>query len=88
MTHIKISNEVISSRLGDELILLDMGNGQYFSLNKYGSIIWEIIELKKLKTKKDIFSYMERNYELSDEIIEDIDNLFNELVENKLINVS
>ncbi len=40
---ISASEEVLSSSLGGEVVLLEMENGVYYSLNEVGARIWELI---------------------------------------------
>ncbi len=35
---------LLSSEIGDELIMMDLNGGNYINLNKVGRIIWEQIE--------------------------------------------
>lgn len=37
-------DHLIVSELGDEIVMMDIENGSYISLNKTGRIIWEQIE--------------------------------------------
>lgn len=43
--HLKVSDEVVESTVGDEVILLHLGSGQYFSLDAIGSLVWNHIKL-------------------------------------------
>ena len=38
------SEHVLSSPVGDELVMMDTNSGNYISLNKIGRVIWEQIE--------------------------------------------
>jgi Coenzyme PQQ synthesis protein D (PqqD) len=39
----RMAPDVHARRFGDELVLLDLGRGEYFSLNAVGSEIWETL---------------------------------------------
>ena len=41
-----ISENCVSEKLDDELIILDLNSGLYHSLNEIGSVIWEEIKDK------------------------------------------
>ncbi|MFO8054872.1 MAG: PqqD family protein [Bacteroidales bacterium] len=38
------NNETISGRLNDELVMMDIPKGKYFSLNPVATYIWDILE--------------------------------------------
>jgi len=38
------SKGVSSSKIGDELALLQPASGQYFTLNQTGAIVWQLLE--------------------------------------------
>jgi hypothetical protein len=38
------NKKVIQSKIGDEVVMLDMDSGFYFGLNSVASIIWEKLE--------------------------------------------
>ncbi len=40
----KSAEHLISSEMGDELVMMDFHNGNYIGLNRVGKIIWELIE--------------------------------------------
>jgi hypothetical protein len=40
---IKIAKSISTSRLDDELVLLDMATGKYFGLNRIGSRIFQLL---------------------------------------------
>lgn len=42
--HLKISDEVVESTVGDEVILMHLGTGLYFALDMTGSAIWKHIK--------------------------------------------
>ena len=38
-----VSEDVVAREVGGELVLLDLGSGQYFGLDKVGGRIWELL---------------------------------------------
>jgi hypothetical protein len=38
------NNETISGRLHDELVMMDIQKGKYFSLNQVATVIWDMLE--------------------------------------------
>ena len=40
------NNETISGRLDDELVMMDIDKGKYFSLNPVAKRIWDLLENK------------------------------------------
>jgi hypothetical protein len=38
------NNRTISGRLHDELVMMDIGQGKYFSLNPVATRIWDLLE--------------------------------------------
>ena len=40
------NKEVIQSRIGDEIVMLDVESGFYFGLNSVASVIWDMMKEK------------------------------------------
>jgi hypothetical protein len=38
------NSKTISGRLHDEMVMMDMEQGKYFSLNQTATVIWELLE--------------------------------------------
>ncbi len=43
-SHIRISDEVLARELGDEMVLLDLKGGVYFSLDAVGARVWHLLQ--------------------------------------------
>ncbi|HOS91560.1 MAG: PqqD family protein [Prolixibacteraceae bacterium] len=57
------NSKTISGRLHDEMVMMDISLGKYFSLNSTATTIWELLE--KPMTREEIcFALMER-YEVN-----------------------
>ena len=46
MVHYKQNKEVIQSRIGDEIVMLDVESGFYFGLNSVASVIWDMMKVE------------------------------------------
>jgi hypothetical protein len=44
MTQYRRNNKTISGRLHDELVMMDIEQGKYFSLNPVATRIWDLLE--------------------------------------------
>ena len=56
------NNDTISGRLQDELVMMDIQKGKYFSLNPVATRIWELLE--KPLTLDDLCSLLMEEYEV------------------------
>tara|TARA_B100000989_G_scaffold294345_1_gene273295 strand:+ start:2823 stop:3089 length:267 start_codon:yes stop_codon:yes gene_type:complete len=78
-----ISENCISEKLDNELIILDLESGLYHSLNKLGSIIWHEIKDKN-PSYQMLKNSMLQKY-TGENIVEDFDLFLKELEEKKMI---
>lgn len=84
---IVVSKEVVSCDLGGETAMLDMKEGIYYGLNEIGTIIWELIQ--KPITLQEIIDKILEEYEVDDETCyADVVELIDQMVENKLVEIS
>lgn len=67
-TVLKKSEDVPSKRVDDEIMLLNLDNGDYFSLNEVGFFIWDNIDGKKQLSK--INSKLSKSYKIKEETAE------------------
>lgn len=77
-----INPNVISSVLGDELILLDMDSGLYLKLNSSASLVWDF--LKEGCSKELIYKRLEKIYP-NYNIEKDLDIFFADAIEKGLL---
>ena len=77
-------NEVAAKVMDGEAILINLSNGIYYSMDKVGGLIWEMIEGKhSLETIVEVIS---RRYEVSSEQARtDVERLADELVQEGLV---
>ena len=81
---VSISPDAIAKRVGDELVILNIGSGTYFGLDPVGARIWQLLEEGKSPT--EIRDVMVEEYEVSYETLEhDIAVLLNDLLAKALI---
>jgi len=77
-TVVKAPEGVIHTEMNDEVVLMHVANGTYYSLNEVGSTIWSL--LSSPLTISDICKSVEKEYEVSiDECKEDVMRLIQEL---------
>ncbi|MBN8837092.1 MAG: PqqD family protein [Sphingobacteriia bacterium] len=55
----------LCSALGDEMVMMDMENGDYIGINNVGTDIWSILE--KPASIKDIVNHLLTGYDVSEE---------------------
>lgn len=65
------NNETISGRLHDELVMMDIEKGKYFSLNPVATRIWDMLE--------NPFSINELCAQLMDEYEVEVEQCFGEV---------
>lgn len=82
---LQISENCVSERLDDELIILDLKSGLYHSLNEIGSVIWEEIKNKK-PSYENLKNSITQKY-IGENIVKDFDLFLEELKEKKLISL-
>ena len=77
-----INPNVISSVLGDELILLDMDSGLYLKLNSSASLVWDF--LKEGDSKESIYTRLKKIYP-NYSIEKDLDIFFDDAIKKGLL---
>lgn len=58
----RIDDNMITSELGDDLVMMDINTGSYLSLNETGHIIWQQIE-NPIKVE-DIVKHLMNHFEV------------------------
>ena len=83
-THWRPKPGVLAQTLGDEVVLLDANNGVYFSLNPTGARAWQM--LSEGQSLPQILATLESEFAVTADVLgADIQRLFDELHQNKLI---
>ena len=78
-----ISENCVSEKLDDELIILDLESGLYHSLNEIGSIVWEEIK-DKSPSYDNLIKSISQKY-VGENISKDSELFIEKLKEKKLI---
>ena len=78
-----ISENCVSEKLEDELIILDLESGLYHSLNEIGSIIWEEIKNKN-PSYKNLIKSISQKY-IGENVSKDSELFLEKLRKKKLI---
>ena len=80
------NKEVIQSRIGDEIVMLDVESGFYFGLNSVASVIWD-----NMKEKIDLRSLVDalmKEFDVDESTCEsDTLELIGQMLEKKIIKV-
>lgn len=80
------NKEVVQSKIGDEVVMLDVESGYYFGLNSVASVIWDM-----MKDKIDLNTLVEnlmKEFEVDKETCEtDTLELLAEMKEKKIIRI-
>ena len=78
------SNRVMSSSFDDEEVLLDLHKGVYYSLNRIGKEVWQLIA--KGSSISTIIDNLKERYPVSRDIIKsDVETLVQDLLSEDLI---
>ena len=76
--------EVAAKVMDGEAILINLSNGIYYSMDKVGAVVWELVE-RNFSPEEMVASIMSR-YEVETEKAQaDVERLLKELVDEKLI---
>lgn len=78
------NKEVIQSKIGDEVVMLDIESGFYFGLNSVGSEIWS--HLSEPITIEDLLNKLMARFDIDKETCQkDTMEFFNHLLEKNII---
>jgi hypothetical protein len=58
------NSQTLSGRLSDELVMMDINKGKYFSLNKVATRIWDLLE--KPLDMKELCEILRLEYEVDE----------------------
>ena len=83
--HVKPNSEEVAAKVMDgEAILINLSNGIYYSMDKVGAVVWELIE--KQLSAEEMSAVLVNRYEVSNEQARtDVERLVKELLDEKLI---
>ncbi|GAB3666572.1 hypothetical protein GCM10028791_42410 [Echinicola sediminis] len=81
---IQLKEDLLTTKIGDETVLMTIESGKYFRINKVGTLIWE--QLKSPTTAEEIAKTLVNRYKISfEECIDDILPFLNALNKDKLL---
>ncbi len=83
-TILKRKEEILSSDMDGETVMMSVENSEYYSLSPVGTRIWEIVE--KEITYKDLISKLMSEYSVDEKTCKtDTEEFINELINKGLI---
>ena len=78
------SEDAVDSTVGDETVILHLGNGTYYGLDPIGTIIWE--GLKAGQALSDIRAAIVTDYDVSDGVVEaDMRRFVSDLLDHDIL---
>ncbi|TFH50156.1 MAG: PqqD family protein [Bacteroidia bacterium] len=78
------NNSTVSGRLHDELVMMDIEKGKYFSLNPVATRIWDLLE--KPMTEEEVCLILIDEYDVNQEQCRsEVNELLNELSDLGLV---
>jgi Coenzyme PQQ synthesis protein D (PqqD) len=84
----KLSNDQISTTMAGESVILNHKKGEYYTLNEVGSTIWDQLKIGP-KSLEELITTVLDEYEITpEECQKDLKGIINELLEEKLIEIS
>lgn len=63
------SPDIIDSKIDDELVMIDINNGNYYGINKLGCVIWELIKSDEV-TVSQVCDRLQERFEVPRDICE------------------
>lgn len=88
-SRVRIPDELLSHRLEDELVMLNMGTGVYFGLDQIGTRIWQLIHEHQPIPLQDLLDSLIEEYAVTDErCAHDLLDLMAQMQEHKLLEVA
>jgi hypothetical protein len=82
----RVDRELLTSELGDELVMMDVEKGNYISLNKMGRIIWDHLE-DPITIKGLIAKLMEKYNVEKDVCAHDTLKYLEEMYEKEIVSI-
>ncbi len=80
------SPEAIESRLGEETVILHLGNGTYFGLDPVGTFVWEWLSKATHATPEEICAHVRASFDAPAETVDrDVTAFLTQLAAHGLI---
>ena len=84
MTKYIRNSKTISGRLLDEMVMMDMNQGKYFSLNRSATVIWEFLDSPR--TAEEICNSLTEEFDVDrDQCGREVEEYLEEMVKMKLV---
>lgn len=84
MSRYQRNQNTVASKLDDEIVMIDIDLGKYFSLNPVASSIWDILE--EPKSKVEICSALLNEYDVDQQTCQTkVEAFLKELIDMKLV---
>jgi len=78
------SPQVVTSRVGEETVILHLENGTYYGLNAVGTRVWDLVQGGS--TLQSVFETLLEEYGVSEDVLKaDLDLLIQDLISHDLI---
>ncbi len=85
MVKYKVSSNQNSAKIGEETVLIDHKNGEYFGLNEVGTLIWESIQISP-KSFDELKTMILQEYDVDENSASsDLKEVLEDLLSNSLI---
>ena len=83
--HLKPNSEEVAAKVMDgEAILINLSNGIYYSMDKVGAVVWELVE--RNCSPEEMVAFITSRYEVETKQAQgDVERLLKELEDEKLI---
>lgn len=86
-TRLKRNEDILSSDLDGEKVMMSIERGEYYGLGKTGSFIWEC--LKKEQSLNELVEHITNTYDVSrNQCLTDVMPFLNDLLKRKLIRIT
>ena len=86
-SEVKRNNEVFTSEIDEEVVMMNVDTGRYFGMDDVGSRIWKL--LKERIRVKEIVNTLLKEYDVSEEeCTNDVIEFLNELKNNNLLQIT
>ena len=77
-------NNFLTSQIGDEIVMMDLVEGNYIAINKMGSVIWKFLD--KPASVTAVINQLTDHFDVEAEQCEhEVLDYFRELIRHKLI---
>lgn len=87
IARVRVKSSVLARPVGDQIVLLDLDSGRYFSLNAVGAFIWQ--HLERGEGPAAIADRLTAEYEVSaEQAAADLQELLADLVAHGLVTAS